>query len=282
MGDIIPPILPETAVEWAWGLTHSFSTSKEGKGIGESISLDIRSRMKRIRDEVEAEENTGRESDLVYVNAVMAAVDSTARNLGIIIAGRNLNFKGVDDLRDARQDNVKAAERLSKDAQSYVPRLFAAGGGLSAPFVLLEFFGITLPAAVVVALGVIAAGVAYLLFQVLVAPRRRTAAQKVLIDADYQRNVYYSQYLSSSRSALQSLLENVLHFHRRVYGLVYDSRYNDLNNVKGFVAGVMGGPHADPKRCPHIDEHYHERIITPVLWPSCDSGEGAEKCPFYY
>ncbi len=275
MGKIIPPILPETAVEWAWAMTHAFSTSREGREIRNSISDDVRSRMKGIRSDVETDE------DVSYVNAVIPAVDSTARNLGIIIAGRNKNFKGVDDLRDVRLDNVKAAERLSKDAQSYVPRLFATGSGLSAPFVLLQFFGIVLPATVMAALGVIGAGIAYLLFQVVVAPRRRTAAQKVLIDADYQRNAYYSQYLISCRGALRSLLENVLHIYRRVYGSVYDSTYDDLTNVRSFITGVMGGPHSDPKRCRFIDEHYHKRIITPELWPSCESGVGAENCPFY-
>ena len=165
---MIPPVLPETAVSLAWGLTTGYSSLPEAQ----VTAQEIKDRVTKIRKEQEARPATDplREKHLQYADATFSLVDSTLRNLAVIIQGRNNNFREVDELMNTQIEKIKSIDRVTADAQSALPRIFATGGGLSAPLVLLQFLGIALPPAVVAALGVITGGIAYGLYQLFFVP----------------------------------------------------------------------------------------------------------------
>ncbi len=274
-----PPILPETVLHLAWGQTLSLAANEEAQHFGQEVA----DRLKRIRASLESAGGDAAEvkRNLAYADAVFGAVESAFRNITTILQGRNKNFEDVNSLMQAQIEKIRAIDTVTKDAQSALPRVFAAGGGASAPVVLLAYLGISVPPAVLAALGVMAGSLAYGVYQVVVAPRLKKMVQRALIDADYRRNLYYVQYVKMCRWTLESLFGEVLSAYKAVYGEPYDQRFNDPAQVRAAVDAVVGEKSLVPPWCKYIHKHYHEGKITPDRWSSCESGEGAEQCPLY-
>ena len=275
----LPPVLPETAVGFAWALTLSLSSNEEARAKGG----DVTDRMKLIRAGADraAMADPAKRRDFQYVDGTYTAIESALRSLTTIVQGRDKNFDEVDKLMQTQIEKIEAIDKVSADAQSAVPRIFATGGGFSARFVILSFLGISFSPAVMAALGAIAASVSYAIYQILVVPRLRERTQKVMIDADYRRNIYFRQYVSKCQAALGSLCGDVLGIYRAIYDESYDARFDDPAKIRELVGTVMSGEAVLPKWCKYIHRHYHSDEITPDLWSTCESAEGVEFCPLY-
>ncbi|MBI4258261.1 MAG: hypothetical protein HY619_04835, partial [Thaumarchaeota archaeon] len=143
---VFPPIPPESAVSMAWGLTISYSSLEDANTRGQ----DILDRMVKIRKEVEALPSSDplKEKHIKYIDSVYSSINASLRNLTSVLQGRNKDYKEIDKLMETQLEKLSSIDKVTANAQSAVPRIFATGGGLSAPFVILQFVGVTLPATV--------------------------------------------------------------------------------------------------------------------------------------
>ena len=282
---IVPPILPEVVPNFAWGLSLGNSEDQEAKGRAEKI----RTRLEQIKTDVyekakrkKADEREKR--DRLYLDNVLAAMDSCERTLLTIIRGRNQNFDETDRLMEAEKKNAEAASRVMLNLQSALPRAFATGGGafgtVLVRFVLNSMFKIEIPDEVLASAAVVAAGAVYGIYQWKVAPETRKRAKQEIIKNDYRRNLYFRAYLERSRHSLEALFSEILNVHERVYGDKYrETEYNNVEERKKVVMNAMGGSEAlSGKWCPKIHEHYQKNKITEVEWSTCESGIDYEKC----
>lgn len=279
---ILPPILPEMTPNFAWGLTLGYSQDIEAKGRADKI----RNRLEEIKRTVyeETKENKEKErADRLHVDNVLAAIDSCERTLLTVIRGRNLNFKETDRLMETQIKNIESSSRVMLNLHSVLPRIFATGGGAAGTvlvkFILNSLFKIEIPDEVLYSAAVVAAGVGYGIYQLVVAPKTSRRAQQQIIKNDYRRNLYYRQYLERSRGSLTALFSDTLNIYEKVYRKKYESKYDNEEERQKVVMNAMGGSEALSGRwCKKIHEHYHDNKITPVEWTTCESGIGYEKC----
>ena len=88
--------------------------------------------------------------------------------------------------------------------------------------------------------------------------------------------------MTRTERTLASLFNQLLEAYQAIYESKYDEKYDEPNTVRDAVQQVTGGEGVSlPKWCPYIHKHYHSREITPVLWSSCEWGEGVDACPPY-
>lgn len=281
---IVPPILPEMVPNYAWALTLGYSEDEEAKGRADNIRNRLEEIKRTVHEKAKGKKADEIESaDRLYVDSVLAAIDSCERTLLTIIRGRNQNFKETDRLMDTQIKNAEASSRVMLNFHSALPRVFATGGG-AAGTVLVKFFldsvfKIEIPDEVLYSAAVVAAGAVYGIYQLMVAPETSKRAQQEIVKNDYRRNVYYKSYLARSRGSLNALFSEILNIYERVYGEKYEPKYDNEEERQKVVMNAIGGSEAlSGKWCPKIHEHYHKNKITPVEWTACESAIGYEKC----
>jgi hypothetical protein len=270
---------------FAWGLTLGYSEDVEAKGRADEIRTRLTEIKRIIHEKASGKKEDEKEhADRLYLDNVMAAIDSCERTLLTIIRGRNQNFRETDKLMDANIKNAEASSTVMLSFQSALPRVFATGGGAAgtvlAKFILSSIFNIEIPDEVLYSAAVVVAGAFYGIYQLMVAPETRNRAQQEVVRNDYRRNLYYRAYLARSRDALNALFSEVLAIYERVYRVKYDVKYyNGEEERQKIVRNAMGGSEAlSGKWCPKIHEHYHKGKITPAEWTACESAIGYEKC----
>ena len=97
---------------------------------------------------------------------------------------------------------------------------------------------------------------------------------------DYERGLYYDQYVRRVAEILLGLFLDLERIHRRVF---QDNFETDMTPaavekiVKGTLAGVR------PTLCRYTHKHMRENKITPELWTLCESGnlEAVGMCPLW-
>lgn len=281
----IPPILPEMVPNFAWGLTLRYSEDNEAKGRAEKIQTRLDQIKTDVYEKAKGKKAEEREKqDKLYLDNVLAAIDSCERTLLTIIRGRNLNFNETDRLMETEKENIEASSRMMLNLHSALPRVFATGGGAAGTvlvkFILTSVFKIEIPDEVLYSAAVVAAGAVYGIYQLMIAPETRKRAQQEIVRTDYRRNQYFRAYLAKSRGSLDALFSEILNIYERVYREKYDgSKYDNVEERQKVVMNAMGGSKAlSGEWCPKIHEHYHKNKITPVEWTTCESAQGYEKC----
>ncbi len=282
---ILPPILPEMVPNFAWGLTLKYSEDQEAKGRAEKIQTRIDQIKTDVYGKAKGKKADERENaDRLYLDNVLAAIDSCERTLLTIIRGRNQNFDETNRLMEKQIKNAEASSTVMLNFQSALPRIFATGGGAAGTvlvkFILNSMFKIEIPDEVLYSAAVIAAGAVYGIYQWGIAPETRNRAQQEIVKNDYRRNLHYRAYLARCRGSLNALFSEILNVHEKVYGEKYcETKYDNIDEREKVVMNAMGGSEAlSGKWCPKIHEHYHKDKITPVEWTTCESAIGYEKC----
>ncbi len=274
-------ILPERAVDLAWGLTLAYSSSKDDAVI--TSADDLRNRLKQIqtdmqqtatkrdnaRDEIrkaleEAIKGGNRNAaqleklletaeasckdankDLTYIENVISAITACNRNLLTIVRGRNQNFEQTDRLMASQIANIESSARLTANLQSVLPRAFATGGGASGTIVVNYILDLTihytLPVEVLAAVATIAAGCVYALYQWKIAPRNVVRSQQEIIKNNYRRDIYYRRYISRVVSTLSSLFDHTLSLYKKIYDQDYNPLYNSVEEREKVVWTALGG-----------------------------------------
>lgn len=279
-------ILPETAVNWAWGLTLKYSEKMEGK-------IDAEYTQQQMK---EIKENTKKNTlEASYLDNLYSAVDAAVRTLVITINGRNHNFKEVNALIDLQSSIIDDTERVTANLQSLAPRLATITvGGATLPSLFKWILPLIWPwdSELVISdnvfrlLMIFAIGVTYWFHEVFVVRWRIKKHQRLLIFGEYNRNLYYRQWVMTVRSTLESLLENSIN----IYESYYDTKKYENKLIpwrKKFVDDLTKG--IEPKYwCKHVHkcmaknrDDTKKDVIDFDKWGNCESGEGKEECEEY-
>lgn len=288
---------------FAWGLTLRYSDDEGAKAQADKIKNDLEEIKRAVynkeklasekyndpsnKNSQKIEENfILAQKNKVFFESVNAAINSCERTLLTIIRGRNLNFKEADALMATQKANIESSERVMLNLQSALPRLFATGGGAAgtvvAKYALESIFNVEIPDEVLYSFAVIVAGIVYGFYQLFIGPKNSLKIMKERVCTDYRRNLYYRQYVSRACDALKSLFSRTLEIYEDVYENKYNKDYDFEENRKAVITTTMGGEVAlCGNLCPKIHKHYHENKIGPLVWSTCESAIGYEKCSLW-
>ena len=257
---LLPPV---SAVRMVWARTGMFSNDEHSK-----ISAVLtEAALKNIRERAEADDKERK-----YVNSAIATMDATLRSLDIIHKGRELNFEENEKLRKAYLDSVKENLEFGKKAGDFLKSLPAMVIGGAGGITVAQYFKIS--DINLWAIGLALASIGYIVnLGVVRLMRKRT--QMLYIAQDYDRNLYYDQYITRVATILTSLYLDLDRIHKNVFEQSYSVDVEVSNIIGEMLKGVR------PTFCKYIHKHIREKKIKPELWTLCETGkEGAvEKCP---
>lgn len=266
--EILPPGL---AVRLAWDLTGEWS---------ETTAVQDRAKIANSRLAALADQalNGPDEDEKKYVPQAVKYIYSCQRSLAAIYASRKLNFEEVRQMREAQRESIEAYSKLTANWQSAWPRVVSVGiGGSAGALTLVDlakgYFPSINPAVLQAYMFIIGAGVLYLVNEFIVLPWVRRSLMMERVRGDYDRNLYYAQFIERTRSALVSLYEDVDRVHQKVFRSPYEPQPDVTKIVDGVLAGVL------PTMCDKVHDHMHRGLATPNLWSICETGTAKESCP---
>lgn len=265
---LLPPV---SAVQKIWAKTGLFSNDEYS---GQSAAL-VEADLKTIRDRAESDESEKR-----YLAGAMASMDVSFRNLDMIYKGRQLNFQENEQLRTAYLDSVNENINFgskAKDILKSLPAMSIGGAGsVTVGNLLAEKF--KLDSAELLGIGLAFMGIGYLVNLAIVRSMRRRK-QMLYVQQDYERGLYYDQYLSRVAIVLTSLYLDLDRIHKNVFGQSYFVK--EKEDVETIVSAMLKG--VRPTFCDYIHKHMHQKKITPELWSLCETGRtvAKETCDFW-
>jgi len=257
---LLPPV---SAVRMVWARTGIFSKDEHSK-----ISAVLtESALKSIRDRAEADDKERK-----YVNSAIATMDATLRNLDVIYKGRELNFEENEKLRKAYLDSVKENLEFGKKAVDFLKSLPAMAIGGAGGITVAQYFKIS--DINLWAIGLALAAIGYIVnLAIIRLMRKRT--QMLYVVQDYERGLYYDQYVTRIATTLTALYLDLDRIHKNVFGQSYPSDVEVSDIIEEMLKGVR------PTFCKYVHKHMREKKIKPELWALCETGErdAVEKCP---
>lgn len=261
---------PPVAVSITWALTGAFvKDNPESKDIA-SDALDT---IKRLKDRAEKADRQERG----YVDGATTVIETTMRTLDTIYKGRELNFQENDKLRAVNLENIKEALEFGKSAKDYLKSLPTMAVTSGASVITLNQLIASLPDWALWGIGLGAAGVGYFI-NLGIVRWSKAMKQRELIEADYDRNMYYEQYLFRVRTALINLYNDVDRLHKKFFGERY--HLEESEDTRKVVEGILKG--AEPTMCQFVEKHLKSGKITPKLWTRCETGgERAKECKYW-
>jgi hypothetical protein len=264
---LLPPF---TGVRLAWAIAARFSKEEQTQ-----LSADISEQvLKSIQDQAASDPKENQ-----YVREAVATIEASLRGLDIVYKGRQLNFEENEKLRKAFMENAKENIEFGTKARDYLkslPTMAITGAGTAIPFGNLVASWFSVPSeyttAFLWAFGLGAAGAGHLIYTGVIRAMRKET-QMHYVQQDYERNLYYEQYVSRVSAILTSLYLDLDRIHRNVFGDPYPVSEGDAASI---VADVLKG--VRPTMCKYAHKHI-EKIITPALWALCESGgDPAKQC----
>ena len=252
---------PESAVQVVWAMTGAYAKEDSSKLISKEAEADL----KQIKEQ--ADKNNSAE-EKQYMTAVMAAIDASRRSIEIVYKGRELNFEENEKLRDTYLESVKESLEFGKNAKDFFKSLPTMTIGAAGGVTVAEALGVE--GVQLWAIGLLLAGVGYF---VRLARKRR---QYLYIKQDYERNLYYCQYISRVKMILTTLYQDLNRIHKRIFG----DNYSNLTGDEIYTSLLSG---VDSKPCPYVHKHWKQKVINPDIWTFCESGvdEAVKSCPFW-
>ena len=290
----IPPILPEQVVQWAWGLTIAHSGSENETDL-QPQEKSIREEMKNVRQKLTDEDNKSplKGKDIQYMDNVLAAIDGTVRTLLIIIRGRNKNFEETDSLMEMYIKKNESINNFTLSFQSAFGRVASMTfGGTSATAIVATLF----PDLAVWIFPLILSGCGalfYGFYELVATPRKDRENRKARIRNDYQRDVYFLNYIERCKSALVGLLLNTFSAYETIYDKSYvnsaKSKLNDTETMRAkrnYAEKIVENALAPLGRkyyCDNIHECYRNKVFINDfnIWANCESGQGKEGCEIF-
>ncbi len=256
---------PPTGVRIAWALTGAFVNNPD--------SMDIASMARKDLDDLREKTAKGKSPELDYVSSAVTVIQATMRTLDTIYKGRELNFKENDLLRSANWDNIKGDLQFGNSAKDFMKSLPTMTVTSSAGVITLGQI-VSWPSWALWLLGLGLAGVGYFI-NLRIVKRASRSKQKLLLEQDYERNMYYEQYIYRVRTSLINLYADIDRLHKKAFGKHYQLEKSE--DVFRVVDGILKG--AMPTMCAQVSKHMKDGRITPELWARCESGgKAAEEC----
>ena len=257
---------PSAAVQIVWALTGDFSNdtkSQENAMVAETRLKEI------IRKE---KEKGGKDSE--YILSITPMLDASRRSLEIVHKGRQLNFKDSETLRLSSLGAIKASLEFGTKTEDFLKALptmtLAGSGGAIAIAELVD-----LSKASLWLVGLLFAAVGYFI-NLWIVSKSRTQKQQHYITQDYERSLYFEQYMSRVTIILSALYVELDSVHNDVFGSYFGS-----DDGKGFVKSLLLG--VTPEYCKYIHEHIRDKKVTIDEWAICEAGslKARETCPFW-
>lgn len=258
-----------TAVRMAWAISGRFSIDETSKTMATFAEDDL----KRI---VELAANSSVD-ERSYVISAVATVKSSLRSIETVYKGRELNFKENEKLRKAYLENIKESLDFGNKAQDFIKSLptmtISAAGGVT----LGKIFNVPDVALWAIGIGLAALGYLVNLYVVRI-NRRKTQMQYVL--QDYERCLYYEQYLTRIKTIMVGLFLDIERIHMRVFKEYYEPDTSN-STVEKIVDNTIAG--VRPTLCKYVHRHMADKKISPELWSKCESGLEAaiNKCQYW-
>lgn len=259
---------PDMAVRIAWALTNQLSES-------ESVRLEA-TRATQLMKDIRINVDIKDKKEEQYVNWVCAAIEATYRDLVTITNGRNLNFAEVKELRDKEMEKLNQNSQFTTNLQSSIPKISGmtiGGVGISILFTkIVPIFeeGYFLP---VLAIG---AAISYVIDGLYFIPRTNEKIQNQKVKLDYDRNLYYMQYINRSREALKALYISADRYHRNIFRSSYYSK-EEIPEIETIIDEVLSG--ISPTMCNNISKCMIGNIVKPDMYAVCETGLNIENCP---
>lgn len=273
---------PATAVRMTWALTAEFSGDDLSRRTVELVRAgleDIRQRALKHTNPQETE----------YVVCAIATMDAARRSLETVYKGRELSFAENEKLRTTYLDAVRQGLEFGNKAQDAIkalPAMVVTGAGGSLGAISLQQ-GATNPWWAAIA-GLGAGALGYFINQWIVNwSRKRT--QALYVDQDYERTLYYDQYIRRVSEILTFLHVDLDRLHANTFGGGYA-----IPATPGAPAGMLAKIPSDqivsemlagvrPTFCVNVHKHKKEGKITPGNWTICETGspEAIKDCRFF-
>jgi hypothetical protein len=262
---------PSTAIRLAWALTGAFSVNNPESQLIASEAKNNLENIKKRAFEL-------KEPEMSYVTNAAVDIDSTMRTLDTIYKGRELNITENDQLRKIYLDNIEESLKFGQSAKDVVKSLPAmaitTGAGTVTLNQLLSSFN--LPAWSMWLIGLGMAGIGYIINLFFVWNSRKTK-QNLYVRQDYERDLFYSQYLNRVRITLINLYNDIDRLHEADFDIPYPKKENET--ATKLVDDLLQG--ALPTMCKNVHLHMKSGMITPNMWSVCETGGNpVESCKF--
>jgi hypothetical protein len=262
---------PFTAVRFAWAIAGKFASEPESKTTAQDAEDSLKEILARATTDPEQS----------YVSQSVATVRAAIRSLEVIYKGRKLSFEENDKIRQAYMENIQDGIRFGSKVEDYLkalPAMAITGTGVAGTLgpTLAKRLGIENELLFLWGFGAAMAGIGYFVHLGLVlAGRRRT--QMLYVKQDYERNLYYDQYITRVVAALTGLYQDIDRIHEQAFGERYPIHNGNAGSV---VTGLLRGVH--PTMCRYVEEHMPKGLVTPEDWTLCEVGEPHSRhCPHW-
>lgn len=260
---LLPPF---AAVRLTWALTAQFPKGAESHNI--SVLAD------KVLKDIHGQAKGGPEQE--YVDSTVAIIMAGMRTLDTIYKYRELNFDENEKLRSVALDNARENLEFGKKASDLIKSLpamavFTGTGVITASALGMEPLQLWM-------LGILLAGLSYWV-NLRVVRRWHAKKQELYLNQDYERNLYFEQYVTRVRTTLTSMYLDIDRVHERVFEKPY--LLEPPENVSDIVEGTLKD--IRHTMCDYVHKHMKEGKITPKLWPLCEIGGKAdgEKCDLW-
>lgn len=258
-----------TAVRMVWAMTGKFSNDDSSKDMARYIEETLNS--------IEGKASKLGPTEESYITSAIATMKACLRSVETAYKGRELNFKENEKLRTAYLESVKESldfgNKINDLLKSLPTMTIATLGGVT----LAEWFGMS--GINLWGLGIFLAAAGYLV-NLWFVRNARNRTQILYVSQDYERDLYYEQYLNRVKESFKGLYSDLERIHLRVFNENYEVK-SDPAQIKDYVDSILAG--VCPTFCKHIHTHMYEQKITPKLWAWCECGdaETTKKCPLW-
>ncbi|MCK4698264.1 MAG: hypothetical protein KAT53_08175 [Dehalococcoidia bacterium] len=259
---LLPPF---AAVRLTWALTAQFSKGAESQNI--SVLAD------KVLKDIHGQAKGGPEQG--YVDSAIAIIMAGMRTLDTIYKHRELNFDENEKLRSVALDNARENLEFGKKASDFIKSLPAmtvttGTGVITASALGMEPLQLWM-------LGILLAGLSYWV-NLRVVRWWHAKKQELYLNQDYERNLYFEQYVTRVSTTLTSIYIDIDRVHERVFRQPYP--LEPPEDVSHIVEGTLKG--IRHTMCDYVHKHMREGKIVPRLWPLCETGgKAAEECELW-
>lgn len=276
--NLLPPL---KAVQITWARTGAFSEAFHSQQYAEDANKELKDIKNRAKNNKNEEE---------YVSNAIALIEANLRNLDNIYKLRNLNFEDNQKLRSTHLDYVKQSLDFgikTKDFLKSIPSIALGGAG---GITLAQIIGASSVQLWIA--GLFFAGLGYLINWIII-KNMRVEKQWLYIQQDYERSLYFEEYLNKAYIILKNLYNDVYQEHENIFKNKYPTNESSNELIKNFLKGIQ------PTFCKHIKKHLknnnvEDRKGNPITgrklkkliceqWTYCETGnlEGTKNCPLW-
>jgi hypothetical protein len=263
--ELLPPI---TAVRMVWAMTGKFSDDEPSN----RIAAYVEDSLKQIEDRALA--STPKEKG--YIISAIATMRASLRSLDNAYKSRSLNFQENEKLRLAYLDSIKESLDFGDKIQDFLKSLptmtITAAGGVT----LLQLLPGKILPEVSWGIGIGLAALGYLI-NLWFVRRARHQTQVLYVRQDYERNLYYDQYVRRTADIIHGLILDLERIHKHTFGENYETDLTP-NAIEETIEKILTGVRST--FCIYAHKHMIEKKITPEIWAMCESGhtEGIKMC----